>query len=236
MHAIFEDMDFTWPEDKRIALIQKKLHLYGYDENWAGVIGRMVGGILNANLPGLDDDFCLSRLTTKERINEMEFYLLQQKCDSRSFSDLFLKAGKPCLQRTGEQLGRLSFGKISGMMKGFVDLVFHWRGKYYIIDWKSNYLGDTSSDYREENLTDVMVRENYILQYFIYTVAVDQYLRTRVPGYSYQEHFGGVYYLFLRGITAKGDEGIFHDLPDQDILKRFGRFFGSPPAESSGLN
>jgi exodeoxyribonuclease V beta subunit len=60
-----------------------------------------------------------------------------------------------------------------------------------------------------------MLRHNYYLQYHLYTLAADLFLEKRVPGYSYQTHFGGVYYLFLRGLdTMDPSRGIFRDRPD----------------------
>jgi len=67
-----------------------------------------------------------------------------------------------------------------------------------------------------------MIRDNYILQYQLYCVALHQYLRHRLEGYSYDEHFGGVFYVYLRGVDpSKGAEyGIFRDRPDEENLVR----------------
>ena len=100
-------------------------------------------------------------------------------------------------------------------MKGFIDLVFAHQGSYYIVDWKSNHLGDRPEDYRPEVLGTVMADAFYILQYHIYALALHRYLKHRVPNYDYDIHFGGVRYLFLRGVDPEAGPtfGIFKDRP-----------------------
>jgi exodeoxyribonuclease V beta subunit len=107
---------------------------------------------------------------------------------------------------------------LSGFMTGAIDLLFEWNGKYYIADYKSNNLGGTPERYAAGPLADVMAREQYYLQYLIYAVAVDRFLSQKLPGYEYERHFGGVAYLFLRGIAADGDAGVFFDRPDRALI------------------
>jgi exodeoxyribonuclease V beta subunit len=98
------------------------------------------------------------------------------------------------------------------MLKGFVDLVFEFKGRYYIVDWKSNFLGGAVEDYGPAALANEIRRRHYYFQYQLYTAALDRYLRLRLPSYSYEQHFGGVYYLFLRGIDpARPGFGIYRD-------------------------
>jgi exodeoxyribonuclease V beta subunit len=117
---------------------------------------------------------------------------------------------------------RLTFDPVKGFLRGFMDLVFRHDGKYYLIDWKSNHLGSSAIDYHQAALSRAMVENHYILQYHLYTVALHQYLRHRLEGYSYDEHFGGVFYVFLRGVDPEvGPEyGIFRARPDEEIIMR----------------
>jgi exodeoxyribonuclease V beta subunit len=85
-------------------------------------------------------------------------------------------------------------------MRGFIDLVFEHGGRYYLADYKSNWLGPRRSEYGQTELARAMGREAYYLQYLVYCVALHRYLGSRVQGYSYESHFGGVRYLFLRGM------------------------------------
>ncbi|HBA35433.1 MAG TPA: hypothetical protein DCZ12_15005 [Gammaproteobacteria bacterium] len=60
-----------------------------------------------------------------------------------------------------------------------------------------------------------MKHHHYYLQYIIYCIALHRYLRQRIPSYQYETHFGGVYYLFLRGMRAGTARGVYHDrLPE----------------------
>ncbi len=115
---------------------------------------------------------------------------------------------------------RFTFEPVKGFLRGFMDLVFMHEGKYYLIDWKSNHLGDTVEDYSQDALLKSMIRDNYILQYHLYCVALDQYLKQRLQGYNYDEHFGGVFYVYLRGVDpGRGPEyGIFRARPDEENL------------------
>ena len=121
-----------------------------------------------------------------------------------------------------DSMGRLTFSPTRGFMKGFMDMVFHFKDRFYIVDWKSNHLGNRMENYASQSLLPVMVKDFYILQYHIYTLALDQYLRLRIHNYRYEDHFGGVFYIFLRGIDPeKGpDSGIYRDLPAPEVIHK----------------
>jgi exodeoxyribonuclease V beta subunit len=117
---------------------------------------------------------------------------------------------------------RLAFEPMRGQLKGFIDLIFRHDGRYYVADYKSNYLGDQISDYQPTALKDAMEHHQYDLQYWIYSIAVDQYLSRRIPNYDYETHFGGVYYFFLRGMNGKSDgEGVFFTRPERSQLEKW---------------
>jgi len=110
---------------------------------------------------------------------------------------------------------RFGFSPRSGLMKGFVDLVFEHEGRYYLADWKTNWLGPTVADYTAERIADEMQRHHYDLQYYVYAVALHRHLAGRIPDYDYDRHMGGIYYFFVRGMTpATGmARGVFFDRP-----------------------
>ena len=95
-----------------------------------------------------------------------------------------------------------------------------YNDKYYIIDWKSNHLGNNLENYTEDFLKAAMLDNYYILQYHLYATALNQYLELRHPGYNYSRHFGGVYYIFLRGVSpqAGNSTGIYYDLPSPEFI------------------
>jgi len=96
-----------------------------------------------------------------------------------------------------------------GFIKGLIDLIFSHHGKYYIVDWKSNWLGTSEEDYSSDVLQKVIVENHYDLQAAIYTEALRRYLKL-VDSRPFDECFGGVYYLFLRGMHPEKTTGIYH--------------------------
>ncbi|MCF7837727.1 MAG: exodeoxyribonuclease V subunit beta [Candidatus Marinimicrobia bacterium] len=112
-----------------------------------------------------------------------------------------------------------------GFMTGSIDLVFERAGRFYLVDWKSNQLNRRPDDFHTAGLAREMRRHAYYLQYLIYVVALDGYLAGRLRDYDYDRHFGGVFYLFLRGIGGDGARGIFHDRPPRGLIQRLATFF-----------
>ncbi|MCB1693436.1 MAG: exodeoxyribonuclease V subunit beta [Pseudomonadales bacterium] len=213
LHTLLESLDFTAPVKDQQRLIQNCLDRIGLVANhdrWATVLATWMTDILNAPLP------CgckLSDLGRPDRLDEMEFHF-PLECDN----------GLLGLVQSGGYLpgaGDISIGDLRGSMTGLIDLVFRHDGKFYVIDYKSNHLGDTELDYAPERLGDAIAHHRYDLQYLIYCVALHRYLASRVTGYVYDEHFGGVMYLFLRGMSPSSPgNGIFQDRPDAGFLDR----------------
>lgn len=77
------------------------------------------------------------------------------------------------------------------LVKGFVDLVFIKDDHFYIVDWKTNWLGPSESDYTDEKLHTVMAEHDYYLQAKLYKEALERHVK--------RFYFGGAYYLFVRG-------------------------------------
>jgi exodeoxyribonuclease V beta subunit len=94
------------------------------------------------------------------------------------------------------------------------------------VDWKTNHLGYQTDDYGAAAVQEAMSNNNYHLQYFIYLSALYKFLQQRLPDFEYDKHIGGVYYLFVRGIRRKGEQGIFYRRPSQEELLAFMRVLG----------
>ncbi|PYL86340.1 MAG: hypothetical protein DMF23_01285 [Verrucomicrobia bacterium] len=111
-------------------------------------------------------------------------------------------------------------------MKGFIDLVFEHAGRFYFVDWKSNWLGTDSGSYAPENIATEMARNFYNLQLSIYAVALHRYLQRRLPSYEYERNFGGAFYIFLRGVDpGKLDNGIFFTRPPRKFVEQLDDVF-----------
>jgi exodeoxyribonuclease V beta subunit len=123
----------------------------------------------------------------------------------------------------------LAFDPVRGYMTGSMDLVFEAGGRYYLADYKSNWLGEGPDAYRAEWLPQVMARETYDLQYLIYTVALTRYLGQRLPEFQYARDFGGVFYLFVRGMDpARGtDFGVYRGRPGEELIVALDRYLAS---------
>jgi exodeoxyribonuclease V beta subunit len=111
-----------------------------------------------------------------------------------------------------------------------MDLVFRREDRFYLVDWKSNHLGDAPDDYAPPALAGAMEAHGYILQYTLYTLALDRYLKSRLPGYSYEKNFGGVFYIFMRGVDAESGPGygIYRDRPSEGLVELLGREMMKP--------
>ena len=109
---------------------------------------------------------------------------------------------------------------IHGFLRGYVDLVVEHAGRWYVLDYKSNWLGPGPADYAPEALDEAIRAGGYPLQYLIYLVALHRYLATRLPGYDYERHVGGAFYLFMRGIdpAAGMRRGVYFDRPSATCL------------------
>src|SRR5690606_13246273 len=133
-----------------------------------------------------------------------------------------------------ERIKSLGFSPLSGFMRGFIDLVFEYEGRFFVVDFKSNHLGAHPSDYAPLLLRAPMAEHHYYLQYHLYVTALHRHLRTRRSDYDYDRDFGGVYYLFLRGMAPRhpGGTGVFFDRPKRALIEALSALFeGEPGSE-----
>ena len=226
-HAVLEHADFgTWQSSETDALVGRMLAQFGYGAEWRAAVQRMIGEVaglcLFADAPGLT----LAGIGASGRRNEMEFYYPLHPISPARLREVFLQHGRTESARgIADRIGRLTFAPMQGFMRGFIDMVFRHEERYYLVDWKSNHLGDEYESYHASRLVEPMREEFYTLQYHIYTLALHQYLRRRLPAYRYERHFGGAAYVFLRGVDCRrGPEfGVFVDTPHIDLVHALGR-------------
>ncbi|MCM2971708.1 exodeoxyribonuclease V subunit beta [Larsenimonas suaedae] len=115
--------------------------------------------------------------------------------------------------------------KLHGMLKGYIDLVAEFDGRYYIIDWKSNHLGEGVEDYDEASMARAIAHHRYDVQYWLYSLALHRLLRARLPNYDPERHFGGVRYVFLRALAFPEADGFWCRRPDPQALSRLDVLF-----------
>ena len=220
MHSVLEKVDFTKADSETVKdLVTKQIGDSLFKEtkgNWIPAISGMIRNVVEADL---GDGLRLSGLKPKSWVPEMEFFFPLRFVGSKRVAEVLRLYGGH-----GDDLARLAdtlyFREQRGMVRGFVDLVFSHDDRYYILDWKSNHLGNSPEDYGQDRLAREMARNLYTMQHLLYTVALNRYLEKRQPGYSYEQNFGGAYYLFLRGIDARfPGNGIYHYLPAPGLVR-----------------
>lgn len=221
LHGLLEEVDFDGAGPGRAAFLREKLQVAGFDLRWAPVLAEMLDDLLHTPLTPAEPTLTLAGVARDERRSELEFYFPLAAADPGRLQGLLAAAIAGVSAHRSPGLAGERPERLRGMMKGYIDLVFRYGGRFYLLDWKSNYLGPALADYEVGRLPEVMVREEYCLQYLIYSVALHRYLMQRQPGYSYDEHFGGVFYLFLRGVRRRvgWDSGIFRDRPERQLIE-----------------
>lgn len=113
-----------------------------------------------------------------------------------------------------EAIAALDFLPLRGLLTGAIDLIARHENRWFLLDYKSNHLGDHVADYDRPAMTQAMTTHHYVLQYHLYLVALHRYLRTRQPAYDYDQHVGGIAYLFVRGLDGEHPgAGVFVDRP-----------------------
>jgi exodeoxyribonuclease V beta subunit len=220
LHAVFERIDFARADREAVStIVSAALVEYGYEQHWCDTLCDMIDRVLGARLEQ-GGDVVLSGLSRERCLHELSFYFPLKALTPKKLRALFSPAGG-VTDDIPERIGSLRFQPVEGFMRGFIDLVFEHGGRYYLIDWKSNHLGSRPEDYGPEALGAAMRDDLYILQYHLYAVALHEYLKNRVKDYDYDRHFGGTFYIFLRGVDpAKGpDYGIFRDRPARGLIE-----------------
>jgi len=158
---------------------------------------------------------------------EMEFWFAIHNVDTRLLDRLVSEQTLGGVSRP-----RLLPNQLNGMLKGFIDLVFEHDGRYYVADYKSNWLGGEDADYTLPAMQRVVLEKRYDLQYVLYLFALHRLLRSRLPDYDYDQHVGGAVYLFLRG-SQSPTQGVFVDRPPVALMEALDHLFASQGAMES---
>ena len=225
-HDLFENMDYSGLETaSREKLVAGKLAEYGFGGIWKIPVCEMINKVLGALLNAKGITLKLSEIDMKNRVNEMEFYFPLKMITPLTIKKIFHGFGG--VKMSGDYRGwtdNLVFAPAKGFMKGYMDMVFYHEGRFFLVDWKSNHLGSGQEYYGKNSLYETMEKESYILQYHLYVLALHQYLRLKNTSYKYKDSFGGIFYIFIRGVddSKSPGSGIYYDLPDIALINRLG--------------
>jgi exodeoxyribonuclease V beta subunit len=220
LHEILEQVDFA---DLAGAseIAARRLRAYGI-EGFDEVVTDSLRQLAALPLAGGSARFALRDVPNEARIAELEFSFPVRRLTTTKLAEAFTRDALPLA------IDRLHFDPLNGFMNGFIDLTFEHGGRFYFVDWKSNWLGPTTAAYGPDVIAAEMQRSFYRLQLCLYTVALHRYLRLRKTGYDYDRHFGGAFYIFLRGIdpTQPGN-GVHFERPSRGFVEKFSSIFGA---------
>ena len=160
------------------------------------------------------DTVVLAQLTQYQP--ELEFWFEARGVDVRLLDQWVQQYELPGMARQP-----LRADTLNGMFKGFIDLVFEHQGRYYVADYKSNWLGSDDSAYTREAMEVAIASHRYDLQYVLYVLALHRQLRLRLPDYDYDRHLGGALYLFLRA----PQQGAYLARPPRALIERLDVLF-----------
>jgi exodeoxyribonuclease V beta subunit len=217
LHDILEHTDFSTPD------WQKSCHWpllkYGVIDSGEGNLSAQTNGeellvqwleeILQTPFTG-NPHLSLAQLEQPDTLRETEFYYPMQSASSSKLTQL-LAEHRNSFHDTTDGVNSLknhrvhlpSYQQLKGMMHGFIDLIFQADGKFYVCDYKSSHLGEQYGDYNHGAMRENIEKNHYDLQYLIYSLALHRHLKYAMADYDPELHFGGVYYLYLRGMSDK---------------------------------
>lgn len=234
LHDLFEHMDFVKPQWEELIERFNRQYSVLQTEQQHVLLTKWLQSILMAPIPcDGGRGATLGMFSQAQTLREAEFYFPLDSVDTAAVNECIVRHRQQLFNEgllDNESLNlntQLNRHTLTGMMHGFIDLIFCHQGKFYVADYKSNHLGDSLQDYTPQVLARNNALHNYDLQYLIYSVALHRYLAARVQHYSIAQHFGGVCYLYLRGMHGdnKNSEGVFYHPLDERLISELDRSF-----------
>lgn len=230
LHGLLE-----WAAEQRFAqvvadptdtcdLIARRCNLRGWSR-WTGSLCAWLPTFLSTPFP-LPGSAPLVLAGLSDYRVETEFWFALKQVDTARL-DMLVCAGT----LGGAARPALLPHRLNGMLKGFIDLVFVHEGRYYVADYKSNWLGADDAAYTTEAMRDAVLAHRYDLQYALYVFALHRLLKSRLPDYDYDLHVGGALYFFLRG-TASATRGLHVERPPRSLIDALDALFTGGDADA----
>ncbi|KHL73261.1 exodeoxyribonuclease V subunit beta, partial [Pseudomonas putida] len=184
---------------------------------WIPTLSQWLQQLLNEPLPARDMSLTLAQLQHYQI--EMEFWFASHQVDAEQLDRLVARHTHPGAARPAAQPTLLN-----GMFKGFIDLAFELDGRYYVADYKSNWLGPDIQAYDTLAMEKAILEHRYDLQYVLYLLALHRQLRARLSDYDYDQHVGGALFIFLRGASSSG-HGVYFVKPPRELIEALDALF-----------
>ncbi|MCO7597123.1 MULTISPECIES: exodeoxyribonuclease V subunit beta [Pseudomonas] len=186
---------------------------------WIPALDQWLRQLLAQPLPLQPEGPSLTLAGLRQYQVEMEFWFASHQVDAVRLDRLVARqthggAARPAAQPT----------QLNGMFKGFIDLVFELDGRYYVTDYKSNWLGPDTASYNALAMEQTILEHRYDLQYVLYLLALHRQLRARLPDYDYDRHVGGALFIFLRGADSSG-HGLYFTKPPRTLIEALDALF-----------
>ncbi|WP_322102791.1 exodeoxyribonuclease V subunit beta [Paraburkholderia sp. J41] len=197
-------------------MIARRCHVRGWS-HWIEPLTAWLIELVNMplRLPDIDGE-AVSPIALKSLASymaEMEFWVTANSVDTLELDQIVTE-----LTLDGEARPALDATQLNGMLKGFIDLVFEHEGRYYVADYKSNWLGPDDASYTFAKMRAQILHSRYELQYVLYLFALHRLLKSRLPDYDYDRHIGGAVYMFLRGGRSSG-QGLHCERPPRELIE-----------------
>lgn len=223
------------PSDSLWQRLQRRAQQAGFDAQWPQ-LQPWLAGILNAGLPlqalvrqGGSEHTPMPLETRRlaemdQTLAELEFWMPVQQAQAQQLDALCRAYCWPGLARPV-----LTRRQWHGMVMGFADVVVHSQGRYWVVDYKTNRLGDSAAAYTPEAMRDAVLHHRYDLQAMLYLLALHRLLHNRLPNYQPEQYLGGAMYWFVRGIDHASAGCIHFDTPVAMLLAMDAALRGEAP-------
>ena len=212
-HSILENINFTDDLEAISFEVEKQLKICQYNPQWKICLSQQMHTIVNTQL--WKDGPRLSQVDNT--LDEMEFLL--------PLASIKKKMIEQWLSQHRNQQVKFNQDDLQGFLTGFIDLIFEHNNKFYVVDYKSNTLGFSYEDYTTKDLKEAIEHHFYDLQYLLYCVALVKYLKVINPSFDYDEDFGGVAYLFTRGVNGVAGQGVYFTKPERRLIEEMEESF-----------
>lgn len=208
-------------------LLERRCQSRNWSE-WADTLKTWIRTLVTMDIPLPGTTTVVCSLASLETFRpELEFWFESHQVNTRIMDQLVCQH-----TLNGASRPKALEATFNGMLKGYIDLVFEYRGRYYVLDYKSNVLGEDDQAYIPDVMKEKILEKRYDLQYVIYLLALHRLLKARLPDYDYDTHVGGAVYLFLRGCDAPGS-GAFIERPDRTLIEELDRLFSGQGAQAA---
>ncbi|WP_343599855.1 exodeoxyribonuclease V subunit beta [Mycobacterium sp.] len=222
VHAVLETADPSAPDLAAELEAQVRRHLARWPVDVAPAdLAAALVPMHDTSLGPLAGGLTLRRIGLRDRLRELAFEMplaggdLHEPAPEVSLRDVgeLLRAYLPADDPLASYADRLTSGSLAGQplrgyLSGSIDAVLRLPGpRYLVVDYKTNQLGESASDYCVPRLAEAMLHSDYPLQALLYTVVLHRFLRWRQPHYDPALHFGGVLYLYVRGMCGAATPG-----------------------------